>query len=60
MLKISPTSRLYQVTLDPSALGIPVADLQGAAGHESVDTTRRYDRSRFDPERHPSFLMPPT
>jgi integrase len=38
-------------------LGIPVADLQDAAGHESPDTTRRYDRSRFDPARHPSFAI---
>jgi len=38
-------------------LKIPVADLQDAAGHESPDTTRRYDRSRFDPARHPSFQI---
>lgn len=38
-------------------LQIPVADLQDAAGHESVDTTRGYDRSRFDLERHASFKI---
>jgi integrase len=38
-------------------LEIPVADLQDAAGHESVDTTRGYDRRRFDPDRHPSFRI---
>jgi integrase/recombinase XerD len=38
-------------------LQLPVADLQDAAGHESPDTTRRYDRSRFDPARHPSFAI---
>lgn len=38
-------------------LQISVADLQDAAGHESVDTTRGYDRSRFDPTRHPSFQI---
>lgn len=38
-------------------LEIPVADLQDAAGHEHVDTTRGYDRSKFDPARHPSFRI---
>ena len=38
-------------------LQIPVAALQDAAGHASVNTTRGYDRSRFDPDRHPSFLI---
>lgn len=36
---------------------LPVADLQDAAGHSSVDTTRGYDRSQFDPGRHPSFKI---
>lgn len=38
-------------------LGIPVADLQDAAGHSSVETTRLYDRRRFDPATHPSFKI---
>lgn len=38
-------------------LEIPVADLQDAAAHTNVDTTRGYDRSRLDPTRHPSFRI---
>lgn len=38
-------------------LGIPIADLQDAAGHEDPRTTRLYSRAKFDPNRHPSFLI---
>jgi integrase len=38
-------------------LQLPIADLQDAAGHASPITTRRYDRSGFDEDRHPSFKI---
>jgi site-specific recombinase XerD len=38
-------------------LGIPLADLKDAAGHEDARTTSLYNRSGFDPARHPSFII---
>jgi integrase/recombinase XerD len=38
-------------------LGIPVEEVQRAAGHLSVVTTRNYDRSHLDPTNHPSVLV---
>lgn len=38
-------------------LKLPITDLQDAAGHANTATTRGYDRSQFDPARHPSFII---
>jgi integrase len=38
-------------------LGVPLAELQDAAGHADARTTRRYDRSRYDLDRHASYAI---
>lgn len=37
--------------------GVPLRDVQDWARHRSPDTTRRYDRSRNNPDRSPSYRI---
>ena len=37
--------------------GIPLQDVQDAMGHADPRTTRRYDRSRHNLDRHPTYQM---
>ena len=37
--------------------GVPLRDVQDAAGHADPRTTRRYDRARYALERHPTFRL---
>lgn len=56
-VEIGPHTLRHAYLTRGHEMKLAVADLQVAAGHESVDTTRGYDRSGFDPETHPSFLI---
>jgi len=37
--------------------GVPLQDVQDAMGHADPRTTRRYDRSRHNLDRHPTYKM---
>src|SRR5205085_2352556 len=37
--------------------GVPLEDVQDAAGHADPRTTRRYDRGRHSPDRHASYAL---
>ena len=37
--------------------GVPLQDVQDAMGHADPRTTRRYDRSRHNLDRHPTYQM---
>lgn len=37
--------------------GVPLRDVQDFARHVSPETTRRYDRSRFDPNRNAAYRL---
>jgi len=36
---------------------VPLQDVQDAAGHRDPRTTRRYDRSRHNLDRHPTYVL---
>ena len=36
---------------------MPLQDVQDAMGHADPRTTRRYDRSRHNLDRHPTYQM---
>lgn len=44
------------VTLSLDA-GVPLRDVQDSAGHASANTTRRYDRSRGQIDRHATYTL---
>jgi integrase/recombinase XerD len=37
--------------------GVPLEDVQDAAGHADPRTTRRYDRGRHSLDRHASYAV---
>ena len=37
--------------------GIPLQDVQDAAGHTDPRTTRRYDHGRHNLDRHPTYVL---
>jgi integrase len=37
--------------------GVPLQDVQDAMGHADPRTTRAYDRSRHNLDRHPTYAM---
>jgi hypothetical protein len=37
--------------------GVPLKDVQDAAGHRDPETTRRYDRVRGLLDHHPTFVV---
>jgi hypothetical protein len=37
--------------------GVSLRDVQDAAGHADPRTTRRYDRARYNLDRHPTYAL---
>lgn len=56
-LRVTPHGlRHTWVTLAREA-GVPLEDVQDAAGHADPRTTRRYDRARHSLDRHPTYAL---
>ena len=54
---ISPHSLRHTFVTEALAAGVPLQDVQDAAGHKDPATTRRYDRSRLSHDRHPTYVV---
>jgi len=55
--KISPHSLRHSFATELLAAGVPLQDVQDAMGHVDPRTTRAYDRSRHNLDRHPTYTM---
>lgn len=54
---VTPHSLRHTFVTESLAAGIPLQDVQDAAGHLDPATTRRYDRSRLSHDRHPTYAL---
>src|SRR3954447_10933910 len=54
---ISPHSLRHSFATEALTLGAPLQDVQDALGHADPRTTRRYDRSRHNLDRNPTYLL---
>ena len=54
---ITPHSLRHTFVTEALAAGVPLQDVQDAAGHADPRTTRRYDRSRHNLDRHPTYVL---
>ena len=55
--QVSPHSLRHTFATHSIDAGASMADVQDQMGHQSMDTTRRYDRARGKRERQPSRLL---
>lgn len=55
--RISPHSLRHSFVTEALEAGVPLQDVQDAAGHRDPRTTRRYDRSRHNLDRHPTYVL---
>ena len=55
--KISPHSLRHSFATELLGAGVPLQDVQDAMGHADPRTTRAYDRSRHNLDRHPTYTM---
>jgi integrase/recombinase XerD len=55
--RISPHSLRHSFATELLGAGVPLQDVQDAMGHADPRTTRAYDRSRRDLDRHPTYAM---
>lgn len=55
--KISTHSLRHSFATELLAAGVPLQDVQDAMGHADPRTTRAYDRSRHNLDRHPTYTM---
>lgn len=55
--KITPYSLRHTFVTEALEAGVPLQDVQDAAGHRDPRTTRRYDRSRHNLDRHPTYVL---
>ena len=55
--RISPHSLRHSFATELLAGGVPLQDVQDAMGHADPRTTRAYDRSRHNLDRHPTYTM---
>ena len=55
--RISPHSLRHSFATELLAGGVPLQDVQDAMGHADPRTTRAYDRSRHNLDRHPTYAM---
>jgi integrase/recombinase XerD len=54
---ITPHSLRHTFVTEALAAGVPLQDVQDAAGHADPRTTRRYDRSRHNLDHHPTYVL---
>jgi integrase/recombinase XerD len=54
---ITPHSLRHTFVTEALAAGVPLQDVQDAAGHADPRTTRRYDRNRHNLDRHPTYVL---
>lgn len=55
--RISPHSLRHSFATELLSNGVPLQDVQDAMGHADPRTTRAYDRSRHNLDRHPTYTM---
>lgn len=55
--KINPHSLRHTFVTAALDAGVPLRDVQDAAGHADPRTTRRYDRSRHNLDRHATYAV---
>ncbi len=55
--QITPHSLRHTFVTETLAAGVPLQDVQDAAGHRDPRTTPRYDRSRHNLDRHPTYVL---
>ena len=55
--RITPHSLRHSFATEALTLGAPLQDVQDALGHADPRTTRRYDRSRHNLDRSPTYLL---
>jgi len=55
--KISPHRLRHSFATELLGAGVPLQDVQDAMGHADPRTTRAYDRSRHNLDRHPTYTM---
>lgn len=55
--RISPHSLRHSFVTAALDAGVPLRDVQDAAGHRDPRTTRRYDRSRENLDRHATYRV---
>ena len=55
--RLSPHSLRHSFATELLGNGVPLQDVQDAMGHADPRTTRRYDRSRHNLDRHPTYQM---
>jgi integrase/recombinase XerD len=55
--EIRPHSLRVAFITDAREAGVPLEDVQDAAGHADPRTTRRYDRGRHSLDRHASYAV---
>jgi site-specific recombinase XerD len=55
--RISPHSLRHSFATELLGNGVPLQDVQDAMGHADPRTTRAYDRSRHNLDRHPTYTM---
>ena len=55
--RLSPHSLRHSFATELLGAGVPLQDVQDAMGHADPRTTRRYDRSRHNLDRHPTYTM---
>jgi len=55
--RLSPHSLRHSFATELLSAGVPLQDVQDAMGHADPRTTRRYDRSRHNLDRHPTYKM---
>jgi len=54
---LSPHSLRHSFATELLGAGVPLQDVQDAMGHADPRTTRRYDRSRHNLDRHATYKM---
>ena len=55
--RISPHSARHAFATGALDAGASMRDVQDAMGHADPRTTRRYDRSRHNLDRHPTYTV---